>query len=187
MPKVWRRSWKRSAPHAGRRLDLAVAPVQRRAVHRRAARALEDPVVGLRVALSRLQAPEQVEHLLGGGNRVHALALRQPVAADLGEPAPHDDRVLVPEDGPPAQPEHPAAAQAAQRGGQDRGGVVEILVAASRQLVVAERPLGHVNPPAGLRGPRVSALAGVVGAGGGRAHERPHLLDAVDLEVAGVA
>jgi hypothetical protein len=85
---------------------------------------LEDAVVRLRVALERLQAPEEVEQLLGGGNGVHALALREPVAADVGKAAPHEDRVLVPQDRAPAQAQQAGAAQPAQRGGQNSCGVV---------------------------------------------------------------
>jgi hypothetical protein len=39
-------------------------------------RPLEDSVVELRVALERLEAFEEVEHLLGSGDRVDAPALR---------------------------------------------------------------------------------------------------------------
>lgn len=49
-----------------------------------------------------------------------------------------------------------------------------------------KRARGHVDLAAGLRCAGIDALADVMGAAGGRAHERPHLLDAVDVEVAGV-
>ena len=81
VPKVWRRSWKRSA-----RTSAAFwISRERRPVHRLALEPLEDAAVGLGVALERLQPLEEVEHLLGGWDRVHALALREPVAAHVGE------------------------------------------------------------------------------------------------------
>ena len=117
---------------------------------------------------------------------MHALALREPVAADLGEGAADEDRLLIPQHRSPEQTQQLGAAQAAERGGEDGGGVVEILLSAAGQLLGGKRPLGNVHRAAGLRGARVGALAGVVNAGAGRADERPDLLDAVDLEVAGV-
>jgi hypothetical protein len=60
---------------------------------------------------------------------VHALALGEPVAAHVGEGAAHEDCLLIPQHSSPAQTQELGAAQAAERGGEDRSGVVEVLLA----------------------------------------------------------
>jgi hypothetical protein len=107
---------------------------------------------------------------------VHALALGEPVAAHVGEGAAHEDCLLIPQHSSPAQTQELEGAQAAERGGEDRSGVVEVLLAPAGQLLSGERPLGKVHLAACLRGARVGALARVVKAGAGGADERPDLL-----------
>jgi hypothetical protein len=149
-------------------LGELVPAVQRGAVHRAAAFAGEHAVV--RVEVLGTEAQQHVVDLWRHRNRMHTLPLGQAVAARVGEAAPNHDRALLQQHRPPTQPQDLRTPQPAERRHEDDRGVEPILRRASGKL-------GDAEPPLGLR---------MVGATERGPDERPHLLDGVDLEIAGV-
>jgi hypothetical protein len=104
---------------AGHPLRELVAAVKRGAVRRAARLPREDARIGVEVG--RSQPQKHIVNLRRHRHGMDALALRQPVAADIGEAASHDDRALLEQHGAPAQAEQLRAAKAAERGDEDDG------------------------------------------------------------------